>query len=403
MLRWAILSIMLLAPAAHAQSLGALARIDPSRSAAKDSFLGSPKITLGLSQGVPFRLFHLKDPNRLVIDFKEVDFTGLLPQDFDQSDYINGLRYGAMGNGWSRIVFDLSEPMLPVDVGLSIDDDGAGALLSFSLKSVSVEKFNQSAGHPEQATRKNLPSPSITINSYNSDQELLVVLDAGHGGIDPGTMTGKQKEADLMLALVRDVREALLRQDGINVALTRDGDHFISLEERVSMAYDLGADVFISLHADAVTEGVARGVTVYSLSDKATDEASALLAARHDRDELLSGVDLSEADDEIANVLIEIARNENAPRIERLANEMINGFKVKSVGVNSRPHRKAGFSVLKAADIPSILIEAGFMSTKKDLQNLQNPQWRQRFAAGVAHGIFAWQERERVLAPQIRQ
>ena len=403
MLRWAFLLMVILMQGVSAQTLGGMARIDPAKSVAQDGFFNSVQVTLELTQGVPYRVFHLSDPNRLVLDFKEVDFTGLLPENFDKSDQILALRYGSLGTGWLRMVLDLADPMLPDDIGLTVSQNGGGATLSFRLSSVTTEEFLASAGAPDKVERKGLPLPSITHSPSQNDQDILVVLDAGHGGLDPGTMSGKLKEADLMLMLVRDVREAILRYDGMSVALTRDADHFVSLEERVSMAYDLGADVFISLHADAVTEGVARGVTVYSLSDNASDQASALLAARHDRDELLSGVDLSDADDEIANVLIEIARTENAPKIKRLATELIKGFKSQSVGVNSRPHRRAGFSVLKAADIPSVLIEAGFMSTGNDLKNLQNPAWRQRFAAGVAQGIVTWVAAEDILAPQVRQ
>ncbi len=402
-MRWAIICVMLLVSPVAAQNLGGFARVDPAQSQAKDGFFGKTHVTLSLSQGVPYRLFHLTDPNRFVIDFQQVDFAGLLPEDFDQSDQIKALRYGALGNGWSRMVFDLAAPMLARDVSLDIANDGGAAKLSFTLAPVEADDFAKSAGHPEQAQRQSLPDPSLSYAPNTQDDDILVVLDAGHGGLDPGAVAGPLKESTLMLALVRDVREALLRQEGINVALTRNSDVFISLEERVSMAYELGADVFISLHADAVTLGVARGVTVYSLSDQASDEASELLAARHDRDELLSGVDLSEADDEIANVLLEIARNENAPRIKRLAEELIDGFQSNSVKVNSRPHRHAAFSVLKAADIPSVLIEAGFMSTSNDLKNLQNTEWRQKFAQGVAQGILTWSQKEDILAPKLRQ
>lgn len=403
MLRWAILFMVLMAHPVAAQTLGGLARIDPDKSMARDGLFDSAQVTLQLSQGVPYRVFHLTDPNRLVLDFKELDFTGLLPEQFIKSDHILAMRYGSLGTGWSRIVLDLANPMLADDIGLTVADNGGGATLSFRLALVTEQDFVASSGAPDKTERQNLPLPSITYSPDQNDQDILVVLDAGHGGLDPGAMSGTLKEADLMLLLVRDVREAILRFDGMSVALTRDADHFVSLEERVSMAYDLGADVFISLHADAVTEGVARGVTVYSLSDNATDQASALLAARHDRDELLSGVDLSDADDEIANILIDIARTENAPKIKRLATELIKGFKSQSVGVNSRPHRRAGFSVLKAADIPSVLIEAGFMSTGNDLKNLQNSEWRQKFAAGLAQGIVTWVQAEDILAPQVRQ
>ena len=193
-----------------------------------------------------------------------------------------------------------------------------------------------------------------------------------------------------MLSLARDIKESLLRNDNIEVTLTRVEDIFVSLEERVRLANSFQADIFISLHADAVTEGVARGATVYTLSEEATDKASAALVARHDHDQLISGLDLSGTEGAVTDVLIDLARLDNGPRSKELALSVVSGLKEALGQVNAKPYREAGFSVLKAADIPSILIEAGFMSTKSELQNLQDKAWRQLFAEGVRIGVLNW-------------
>jgi N-acetylmuramoyl-L-alanine amidase len=157
--------------------------------------------------------------------------------------------------------------------------------------------------------------------------------------------------------------------------------------------------VFISLHADALAEGEARGAAVYVLSDEASDAASAALAERHNRDDLLAGLDLSQSDDRVANVLMSLARLDNAPRSEALAKHMLDGIRNAVGRVHKRPLRSAGFSVLKAADIPSVLLEVGFLSTAEDLKNLSDPIWRQGMAAGIRDGLIAWRDEDRALAP----
>ena len=164
----------------------------------------------------------------------------------------------------------------------------------------------------------------------------------------------------------------------------------MSLEGRVALAHQAGADVFLSLHADALDEGIARGATVYTLSEEASDAASAALAERHNRSDLLSGVDLTGTDDEIAGVLMELSRLDNAPRSQALAGFLVSKIKNAVGTVHKRPVRQAGFSVLKSADIPSVLIEVGFLSTNADLRNLRDPIWRASMAAGIRDGLQAW-------------
>jgi N-acetylmuramoyl-L-alanine amidase len=206
-----------------------------------------------------------------------------------------------------------------------------------------------------------------------------------------------------MLSLSREVRDILRKSDGVQVHLTRDEDVFISLEDRVSTAHALSADLFISLHADIVTDGQAFGTTVYTLSETASDEATAKLALRHDRGEILFGVDLSGADDEVSGILIDLARLETTPRSKELASAVVGAVLMELGKVNSRPIRHANFSVLKAPDIPSILVEAGFMSSKQDLENLKSPEWRTRFSRALVAGILDWYISDVALAPLRRQ
>ena len=232
---------------------------------------------------------------------------------------------------------------------------------------------------------------------------LVVVLDPGHGGVDPGAERGGTNEKELMLRFARELREALIRAGGFDVALTRNEDMFVSLDRRVAIAHDLGADVFISLHADALTNGRAHGATVYTLSDTASDEASAALAERHDRTQILAGIDLSEQDDVVADVLIDLARTETQPRSDQLAKAIRAGIYEQNLELNSRPLRSAGFSVLKSPDIPSVLVEIGFMSSERDLANIRNPDWRAKMAAAIRDALKAWQIADAASAELVRQ
>ncbi len=232
---------------------------------------------------------------------------------------------------------------------------------------------------------------------------IIVVLDPGHGGIDPGAEKGGAQEKELMLRFAREIRDTLRRTGGFEVVLTRDDDVFVSLERRVSIAHESGADVFISLHADSLQQGHATGATVYTLSEDATDAASTILAERHDRADILAGIDLTGADDRVTDVLLDLARLEVQPRTQLLAATLVSSMKEASGLLNKKPLRQAGFSVLKAADIPSVLIEVGFLSSKKDLERLQDPNWRAVMAGGIRDGLLRWRNEDKVLRDLVRQ
>ncbi|RBI87122.1 N-acetylmuramoyl-L-alanine amidase [Rhodosalinus halophilus] len=396
------LTLALVAGAAAAQSLGGLARALPDASGAETTAKGV-RLELALSQGVPWRVFTLSDPDRLVLDFREVDWSALAPEDF-AAEGLGEVRFGAFREGWSRLVADLERPLGVAEAGLSVSDLTGTATLAVYLEPVSAAAFDAAAGAP-QDPRWDLPQPAPVEPAPRSSGEprpLRVVLDPGHGGIDPGAEAGAVNEAALMLTFARELRD-VLRRAGFEVVLTRDADIFVSLERRVAIAHQAKADLFISLHADSLASGVAHGATVYTLSESASDAASAALAERHNRSDLLAGLDLAGTDDVVADVLMDLARLETQPRAESLARALVEGIAAATGHVNSRPLRSAGFSVLKAADIPSVLLEAGFLSTPEDLQRLQDPAWRAALAEGVWQGIGAWMAEDAAEAPLRRQ
>ena len=402
---WLALMLALTVPrAAVAQELSGLARVIPGASAMKD-VTGGVEITLNLTQGVPFRVFTLAQPERLVMDFREVDWTGVDAEEIDQADGVFAVRMGGFRPGWSRMVVDLNAPFAVATANAEINEETGAATLVVRLQEVDPDTFTERSGAPRLAgwAAPEDGLPAVQLGRKIGVKPLLVVLDPGHGGVDPGAERGGTNEKELMLRFARELREALIRAGGFNVALTRSEDVFVSLDRRVAIAHDLGADVFISLHADALTNGRAHGATVYTLSDTASDEASAALAERHDRTQILAGIDLSEQDDVVADVLIDLARTETQPRSDQLAKAIRAGIYDQNLELNSRPLRSAGFSVLKSPDIPSVLVEIGFMSSERDLNNIRNPDWRAKMAAAIRDALKAWQIADAASAELVRQ
>jgi len=396
--------LLMLPVGAMAQGFSALARVLPADSSLTDDRAGV-RLDLGLSQGVPFRIFTLDDPRRVVLDFQEVDWTGLDAARFDASDRIDSVRFGGYVPGWSRLVLELAQPMEVGAAAMEIDPETSAARLQVTLAPTGEESFAAAAGAPHDP-RLDLP-PAAEIERAaprDADAPLVVMLDPGHGGLDPGAEAeGGIAEKDLMLAFAYDLGERLVRSGAFEVLLTREGDYFVSLERRIAMAHQQGADIFISLHADAVTEGKAHGTVVYTLSKSASDVASAKLAERHDRADLLAGSDLSAADDVVTDVLLDLARQETHPRSKALAQSVIEALMERGGPVNRRPLRSAGFSVLKSADIPSVLIELGFMSSPRDLELLTDPAWQAKTAQSILEGLTAWREADAARRALVRQ
>lgn len=395
---------LLIGPGAvAAQDLSALARVQPEGSALLAE--GNDVIlTLALSQAVPYRVFTLDQPRRLIVDFNEVDWSGFDATDFDQADPVTDVRTGLFRPGWSRMVLDLAAP-LAVQVAALNTSGPAGAEVLLRLVPTSAEDFAAGAGAPKAALYT-LRQPAADVPAPKRRQTgevpLVVVLDPGHGGIDPGAESEGSVEAALMLTFALELQEILLRTGDFRVVLTREDDGFVPLEARVSIARHAGADVFLSLHADALAEGRASGATIYTLSDRATDIASQKLAERHDRADLLAGVDLSGQDDVIASVLMDLARTDTAPRSDKLADALVVGLS-NTVGMHKRPRLSAGFSVLKAPDIPSVLIELGFLSSPRDRKRITDPDWRLRAAQGIRDALQVWAVEDAASAQLLRQ
>lgn len=384
-----------------AQDLRALARVLADGSRLADD-RRDVVLDLALTQAVPYRVFVLEDPRRVVLDFREVNWSEL-DAGFDRSDGIESVATGRGDAGWSRMVLRLARPMAVAEAGMRTDQTDGSAQVRLRLEPVEAAAFADRAAHLPAGVRL----PPVPVGQGDAapreDGLIMVALDPGHGGVDPGALRDGQSEADLMLSFAMELREVLLRSGRFDVMLTREGDWFVSLPERITLARAARADVFLSLHADALAAGKARGATVYTLSDTASNAASEALAEAHDRADLLAGVDLAGNDDAVADVLLDLARLETAPRASALADALVAGIERSGLPLHPNPRMEAGFSVLKAADIPSALVEVGFLSDARDRENLLDPDWRAVMQAAIRDALLDWAEADEVRATMVRQ
>ena len=357
------------------------------------------RLDLPLTQPVPWRLRHMDAPPRLVLDFRQVDWTGFAV-DGQAPRALRAARTGPLGDGWTRLVLELRQPMLARNAAMQVDAQTGQAMVSLQLSPATPEALadriaSEARAAPEHRADDDTPARRAGLGA----RPAVVVLDPGHGGIDPGAVQGDLTEAALMLTFSRELADTLRRRDGFEVVTTRADDSFVSLERRLQIARRARGDLFLSLHADSLPEGQAHGATVFTLAAEASSEASALLAERHDRADLLGGgVDLRLAEDSLARVLMDIARTETQPRTDRLARALIDGIGGAGLRMHRRPWQQADFTVLRAPDIPSALLEVGFMSSPRDLERLQDAEWRARMAMALADSLQGWVAGEVALA-----
>jgi N-acetylmuramoyl-L-alanine amidase len=355
--------------------------IDPERTAIRDGWW-TLEIEMGLDQITPYRVFTLDDPRRLVLDMEGASFAGLSPTAILSGDRASAVRLGPLRPGWSRMVIDLAEPLAIAEAGMVSVPQGAD--LKIVLERATPESFAASAGAPPDPGWEVVTGfdPKVAAELAKSE-DFVLVIDPGHGGIDPGANQGGIKEADLMLLMAAELAVLLNAEEGIQAVLTRETDAFVPLTARLTFARQVGADLFLSLHADALEEDEARGASVYTLSANGGSEAAQRIVERHERGDLLSGVDLNAAEDRVATALMDLARAETGPEGRRIADALVASMQAQGVRMNSRPRREGQFAVLTAADFPSVLIEAGFLSNAEDRAVLASPAGRARLSRAI--------------------
>ncbi|MEO0946318.1 MAG: N-acetylmuramoyl-L-alanine amidase [Pseudomonadota bacterium] len=331
------------------------------------------QLSVELTRAVPWRLRFAEAPPRLIVEFLEVDLDGRTRV---RSTSVDRIELTPTGADETALVAFLREPLAVATAEMKVE--GEGARLEIALEPTTADAFR-------------LDSAKALVASGT---RTVVAIDPGHGGIDPGAQTETLDEADLVLDFARRLEEQLLETGQFDVVLTRRDDQFVSLDERLSRARAADADMFLSIHADALDGADASGMVVYSLASDAAPRANQRLTERHGADDLLSGVDLTGAGDDVANALIDLTRRENAPRTSALSKALVGAFEASGLPLNTRPERPANFAVLKAADMPSVLVELGFLSTEEDLKRLTSDEWQTEATLAIRNALMQWHEED---------
>lgn len=343
------------------------------------------RLIIDLNRGVELRAYAIAAPDRIVVDLPEVVFDLPVGAGKQGSGLISAFRYGLFAPGKARIVIDLREPALIDKAFVLPAVDDQPARLVIDLLRTDPETFRKHAVVPQRA-----PPPKVQQTQTSAgDTRPLIVIDPGHGGPDTGAVarTGDE-EKEVVLAVARKLRDRLLATNRYRVVMTRTDDTFVPLEDRVNIARTNNAALFISLHADSLSRGAgqAAGATVYTVSDRASDQEAQRLAEKENRADLLAGYNLAEAPDDVANILFDLAHRETKNFSALFARTLVGSLK-SSARLHSSPLKSAGFVVLKAPDVPSVLLELGYLSSPEDLKQMTSEAWRERVAGSVVQAI----------------
>lgn len=358
------------------------------------------RFVLDLDRTIQFRAFALADPYRVVVDIPEVSFR--LPAGVGAAarGLIKAFRYGLVMPGGSRIVFDLTGPARIANSYVLDAANGQPPRLVLEFEEVDRTTFVQSLApesRPELKPAIADAAPSVAVPAEaaapakptaGGDSRPVIVIDAGHGGLDNGTQASGESEKNLVLGFALALRDRIEKNGKYRVVMTRTDDTFIPLDDRVKIARNQSASLFVSIHADALPrgEGDAQGATIYTLSDKASDAEAERLAEAENRADAIGGVNLTEEPTDVADILIDLAQRETRTFSNRFARLLMSEMK-NTVRMHKHPLKSAGFRVLKAPDIPSVLVELGYVSNKGDLEHLVSDSWRSRTVGSMAQAI----------------
>jgi N-acetylmuramoyl-L-alanine amidase len=337
------------------------------------------RFVVDLNRKIDLAAFTLADPYRVVVDLPQVNFKLPAKAGTQSRGLVKAYRYGLIMQGGSRIVLDTKGPVR-IEKAFVLDAaEGQPARLVLDLAAIDRAAFMRNISLQTRPAQNTVAKPNEQPVKADGDTRPLVVVDPGHGGIDNGTKgSGGELEKDIVLAFSQVLREKLENGGKYRVAVTRTDDSFIPLSERVRFARTRGAALFISIHADALPrkEGLAEGATVYTLSETASDAEAARLAEAENKAE----------PNDVANILVDLAQRETKTFSMQFARTVVDELK-SAARMHKHPLKSAGFKVLTAPDVPSVLIELGYMSTKDDLKQLNSPAWRARTAQAVVKAV----------------
>lgn len=343
---------------------------------------GLTRVVLDVDRPVAYSAFLLGNPYRLVIDLPEVSW-GVNGETAAWRGVVTNLRYGLFRAGNSRVVVDLNAPVKIVQNTSLVGPHR----IVFDLLPVTKAAFKsgQKFAAPNWVSPKRA-QPIQPTPKKQGDTRRIIVIDPGHGGVDPGAIRAGVYEKRLTLRIAKTVADALEATGRYRVVMTRRRDVFLDLRQRFAVARANKADLFISLHADTARARTTRGASVYTLSNKASDRETAELVAKENRADAFAGLDLDLAQysGAVPGILLDLQFRQTMNESSAFAEILIARFARQKVRVLPRkPHRSAGFVVLKAPDVPSVLVELGYLSNKYDRKLLSTPDFRRRVARAI--------------------
>jgi len=360
------------------------------------------RFVLDLDKAIPFRAFALADPYRVIVDIPQVNFQLPAGAGTTGRGLIKAFRYGLVMPGGSRIVFDLTGPVRIANNYVLAAANGQPSRLVVELEEVDRTTFVQSLGVESRPELKPAVADAADVTAAAAaaavpkpaaaaDLRPVIVIDPGHGGIDNGTRSGAESEKNLVLGFGLALRDRIEQSGKYRVVMTRSDDTFIPLADRVRIARNQSAALFVSIHADALPrrEGDAQGATIYTLSDRASDAEAERLAETENKADAIGGVNLTEEPTEVADILIDLAQRETRNFSNRFA-RLLAGEMKNTARMYKHPLKSAGFRVLKAPDVPSVLVELGYVSNKSDLEHLVSENWRSKTVGSMAQAIDAF-------------
>ena len=356
---------------------------------------GATRLVFDLSSPVAVRATLTERPDRLIVDLPEVNFqvdaaAGELGN--GGTGVVHAFRFGLFAPGKSRIVVDLSDPAALRRADITSIAGGDPSRLTIEL--VRTDRQSFAAAVRGSASERDLtkPAPSVVASPVpaTNDPRPVVVIDPGHGGIDPGASgVAGVVEKSVVLDFASVLAARLSAGDRYRVVMTRQDDSFVSLEDRVRCARNANAELFISIHADTLADASVMGATVYTASDRASDAEAAHVASIENRADEAAGLEPSLKEPDVSDILFDLARRETRTYAHQFQ-RTLTGYWAKIARLNRNPERAAGFKVLQAPDVPSVLLELGYLSSDRDAKMLTSPEWRDKATGSVASAIDAF-------------
>ncbi|MFA1626047.1 N-acetylmuramoyl-L-alanine amidase [Rhizobium mongolense] len=340
------------------------------------------RVVIDFDRQPSFSVHYIANPERIVVDLPATAF-GFQAKDLAARGLFKDIRYGTMDEGSARIVLSAVKPVKLATAKVQADEDGRGYRLVLDAEMTGKEEFTALVKAQSWSDPADRPQPANAMPAPEAAKpgDFIIAVDAGHGGIDTGAIgvDTKTEEKQVTLAFAKALTDRLNREHGIKAFLTRSEDEFLSLAERVQIARQNHAGLFISLHADTLKQKDIRGATVYTISDKASDKLAADLAERENLSDQIAGKETAAEPPAVADILLDLTRRETQAFSISLAESVLGSFKDQISTINN-PHRHAGFQVLRAPDVPSILLELGFLSNAEDEKLLLDEKWRVKIA-----------------------